>query len=186
MCYGCTYSSCELLGKISEVHTNSYLVNPVFRMWCCATGWVFPHILKYHVTLKIKTLWSLETRRYSWSTMQRDIPEDLDIQQHYCENLKSQILIHCRNTKRLQINAVNSLCSAAGWQPTQHTFSGQDTSQFNTLKGVETNVKRKIHLKPINKTTERAGHCRWQTKTQNRACNNALCTVSISLCHWVR
>jgi len=37
--------------------------------------------------------------------MQRDIPENLDIQQHYCENLKFQILFHCRNTNRLQINA---------------------------------------------------------------------------------
>jgi hypothetical protein len=80
----------------------------------------------------------------------------------------------------------NTPCSAAGWQPTQHTFSGQDTLQFNTLKGVEANIKRKTHLVPVNKTSERTGHCLWQPKTQNRARNNALCRVPVSLCDWVR
>jgi hypothetical protein len=62
--------------KITEVITNSYFVNPLFRMWCCATGWVFPLTLKDHVSLKVKAIWSIETPKYTQPMMQRDIIED--------------------------------------------------------------------------------------------------------------
>jgi len=137
MCYDCTYVSCEMLGKITEVHTNSYLVNPAFRMWCCATGWVFPHILKDHVTEDKDPMILRHSKIFSandaaWHPRRLGYPATLLWKPQISSSLPLQK--HKETTNKRN----NTLCSAAGSQPTKHTFSGQDTSQFNTLKGVKT------------------------------------------------